>query len=182
MFILPFVAILTVFFLILWLSDLFFTLKCTEKKGAELEANPLMRALLKARGAHLYVFKSLEFLCFTTLIWLVSFQNAGYAVISLIVATGVYSLVVANGMAFYMNISKNSNIPSIVFALVCIAALFFAYLAYTAFVDGASLFASCSKCCDDYAALKADCSIGSIMPANVQNADYGSDLNITVPG
>lgn len=179
MFILPFVAILTVFFIILWLSDLFFTLKCTEKKGVKLEGNPLMRALLKARRAHLYIYKALEIVCFTALIWLVSFQNAGYSVVSLLVATGVYSLVVANGMAIYMRISKDSNIPSVVFVLACVAALFFAYLAYTAFANGTDLFASCSKCCEDYAVLKASCASAPVPPTG---QTPNSDLNITVPG
>lgn len=177
MFILPFVGILTVFFLILWLSDLFFTLKCTEKKGVALEVNPVMRALLKARRAHLYIYKALEILCFTALIWLVSFQNAGYSAVSLLVATGVYSLVVANGMAIYMRISKDSNIPSIVFVLACVAALFFAYLAYTTFASSTDLFASCSKCCEDYAALKASCN-ATVPPAG---QTPNSDLNITLP-
>ena len=157
MFILPFVAILSVFFFILWLSDLFFTLKCTEKKGNVLEANPLMRALLNTRRAHLYIYKALEIVCFIALIWLVSFQNADYSVITLLTATGVYSLVVANGMAIYLRIYKSVTIPSVLFFLVCLSALFFAYLAYTTFASSANLFTSCSKCCDDYAALKASC-------------------------
>jgi len=179
MFILPFVAILSVFFFILWLSDLFFTLKCTEKKGNVLEANPLMRALLNTRRAHLYIYKALEIACFIALIWLVSFQNADYAVVFLLVATGVYSLVVANGMAIYMRISKNSAIPSILFILACLAVLFFAYLAYATFASNANLFTSCSKCCEDYATLKASCA-----PAQpvIQNHSANSDINITVPG
>jgi len=179
MFILPFVAILSVFFVLLWASDLFFTLKCTEKKGWVLEANPIMRALLKARRAHLYIYKTLEIVCFIALIWVVSFQNADYSVISLLTAIGVYSFVVANGMAIYMRISRNSIIPSILFFLVCLSVLFFAYLAYTTFVSNANLFTSCSKCCDDYAALKASCA-----PAQpvIQNHSANSDINITVPG
>ncbi len=180
MFILPFVAILSVFFLVLWLSDLFFTLKCTEKKGWALEANPIMRALLKARRAHLYIYKALEIVCFIALIWLVSFQNADYSVIFLLAATGVYSLVVANGMAIYMRISKSFTVPSVLFFFACLSVLFFAYLAYTTFANSAGLFTSCSQCCEQYAALKANCSNAPLSVGTNRSENY--DLNITVPG
>ena len=178
-FILPFVAILSIFFLILWSADLFFTLKSTEKKGRELEANPIMKALLKAKRAHLFIFKGLEIACFFALVYLISYQNADYAVITLLIATGVYSFVVANGMSIYLSIAKSPFIPSLLFFLVCAAALFFAYLAYTTFANEASLFTSCSKCCDDYTALKANCSV--VKPV-AQNKTSNSDINISIPG
>jgi len=179
-FILPFVIILSAFFLLLWAADLFFTLKSTEKKGLELEANPVMKALLKAKRAHLFAFKGLEIVCFFALVCLVSFQNADYAVITLLVATGVYSFVVANGMAIYLSIAKNFFIPSLLLFLVCLAVLFFAYLAYATFANSAGLFTTCSKCCDDYASLKANCS-NAPLPAEIgRSTDYG--LNITLPG
>lgn len=180
MFILPFVIILSIFFLILWSADLFFTLKSTEKKGHELEANPIMKSLLKAKRAHLFIFKGLEIACFFALVYLISFQNADYAVITLLIATGVYSFVVANGMSIYLSITKNFFIPSLLFFLVCLAVLFFAYLAYTTFANSAGLFSTGSKCCEDYAALKANCSAGAV-PC-VQSNSTNSDLNITVPG
>jgi len=180
MFILPFVVILSAFFLLLWLSDLFFTLKCTEKKGWGLEANPFMKMLLKTRRAHLYIYKALEVLIFFALIWLVSFQNADYAVITLLAATGVYSLVVANGMAIYLRIYRSVTVPAVLFFLVCLSVLFFAYLAYTTFASNASLFMTCSKCCDDYAALKATCSNAQPSVGANRSTDY--DLNISVPG
>jgi len=178
-FILPFVILLSGFFLILWVADLFFTLKSTEKKGRELEVNPLMRMLLKERRAHLYIYKALEIICFFALIYLISFQNADYAVIILLVATGVYAFVVSNGMAIYLEIARKPAVASRLLFLVCLAVLFFAYLAYEIFVNGNSLFNSCSKCCDDYAALKASCT-----PAqpNVPSHSANSDINITVPG
>ena len=180
MFILPFVIILSAFFLLLWGADLFFTLKSTEKKGHGLEANPLMRMLLKERREHLYIFKALEILCFLALIWLISFQNADYAVIILLVATGIYAFVVSNGAAIYLEITRKPAIPSLLLFLISIAALFFAYLAYEAYANGASLFNSCSKCCNDYAALKASCSSAPAQP--IQNKGANPDLNITVPG
>jgi|GEM_PF-1553467 len=180
LFILPFAIILSIFFLLLWLSDIFFTLKSTEKMGWDLEANPIMRALLKTRRAHLFIFKALEILCFLALVYLVSFRNADYAVITLLAATGVYSLVVANGMAIYLRIAKNPLIPSVLLFLICASALFFAYLAYTAFSNGASLFSSCSQCCEDYAALKANCQVGAAPPVG-QAKTTNSDLNISVP-
>jgi len=180
MFILPFVAVLSVFFLLLWLSDLFFTLKCTEKKGWQLEANPIMKLLLKAKRAHLYIYKTLEIVVFIALICLVSFQNADYAVFVLLVATGVYSFVVANGMVIFLHVHKNYTIPSALFFLVCLSVLFFAYLAYTTFANSANLFTSCSKCCDDYAALKASCTNGNTPASQNKSNDYG--LNITLPG
>jgi len=82
-------------------------------------------------------------------------------------------------MAIYMRISRNSIIPSILFFLVCLSLLFFAYLAYTTFASNANLFTSCSKCCDDYAALKASCT--PVQPV-IQNHSANSDINITVPG
>jgi len=179
-FILPFVIILSAFFLLLWAADLFFTLKSTEKKGRELEANPLMRWLLKERRAHLYLFKALEIICFFALVYLISFQNAEFAVIILLVATGVYSLVVSNGMAFYLEIAKKPAVASRLLFLVCLAVLLFAYLAYETFANGESLFNSCSKCCEDYAALKASCNAPA-QPA-IQNHSANSDINITVPG
>jgi hypothetical protein len=179
-FILPFVIILSAFFLLLWTADLFFTLKSTEKKGRELEANPLMRWLLKERRAHLYVFKALEIICFFALIYIISFQNADYAVIILLIATGVYSLVVSNGMAFYLEIAKKPAVASRLLFLVCLAVLLFAYLAYETFANGESLFASCSKCCEDYAALKASCPNSGVPAGQSKTNDYG--LNITLPG
>ena len=179
MFILPFVIILSAFFLLLWAADLFFTLKSTEKKGRELEANPLMRMLLKERRAHLYIFKALEIICFFALVYLISFQNADYAVIILLVATGVYAFVVSNGMAIYLEISRKPAVASRLLFLVCLAVLFFAYLAYETFANGASLFNSCSQCCEDYAALKASCADGSAPVAPSKSNDYG--LNITLP-
>ena len=180
LFILPFVIILSAFFLLLWLADLFFTLKSTEKKGHTLEANPLMRLLLNERREHLFIFKALEILCFFSLVYLIAFQNAGYAVIILLVATGVYAFVVSNGMAIFLEIARKPAIPSLLFFLACIAALFFAYLAYEAYVNGTSLFNSCSKCCEDYAALKASCSAGTA-PLE-QNNTTNSDVNITIQG
>lgn len=179
-FTLPFVIVLSAFFLLLWLADLFFTLRSTEKKGHKLEANPLMRMLLKARRAHLYLFKGLEILCFFALIYLISNQNADYPVIFLIVAIAVYAFVVSNGMAIYLQITKKHQAVVRLFFLACLAALFFAYLAYEEYVNGASLFSSTSKCCSDYAALKASCS-ASAAPVK-QNNFPSSDLNITVPG
>jgi len=176
-FILPFVIILSAFFLILWVADLYFTLKSTEKKGRELEANPLMRMLLKERRAHLYIFKALEIICFFALVYLISFQSADYAVIIFLVAIGIYALVVSNGMAIYLRITKKHSIPSLLLFFTCVTALFFAYLAYETFANGASLFSSCSKCCEQYAALKASCTSGNA-PVG-QNRDYG--LNITLP-
>ena len=102
----PFVIVLSGFFLLLWLADLYFTLKSTEKKGHGLEANPLMRALLQARRAHLYLFKALEILCFFVLIYFISNQNADYPVIILLLAIAVYAFVVSNGMAIYLQITK----------------------------------------------------------------------------
>jgi len=178
-FILPFVVILSVFFLILWVADLFFTLKSTERKGHGLEANPLMRMLLKERRAHLYIYKALEIICFFALIYLISFQNAGYAVSILLLATGVYALVVSNGMAIYLEIAKKPAVAARLLFLVCLAALFFAYLAYETFANGNSLFNSCSKCCDDYATLKASCTPSQPV---IQNYSQNQDINITVPG
>ena len=179
MFILPFVIILSAFFLLLWAADLFFTLKSTEKKGHGLEANPLMRMLLKERRTHLYIFKTLEIICFFALIYLISFQNADYAVIILLITTGIYSLVVSNGMAFYLEITKNPAVASRLLFLVCLAVLLFAYLAYDTFANGESLFASCSKCCEDYAALKASCNAPQPV---IQSHSANSDINIAVPG
>jgi len=179
MFILPFVAILSVFFTVLWLSDLFFTLKSTAKKGWELEANPIMKLLLKAKRAHLYIYKTLEIVAFIALICLVSFQNADYAVFALLVAIGVYSFVVANGMVIFLRVHKSYVIPSALFFLVCLSVLFFAYLAYVTFANNANLFTSYSKCSEDYAALKASCA--PAQPA-IPNHSANSDINITVPG
>jgi len=176
-FTLPFVLVLSAFFLLLWLADLFFTLRSTEKKGHMLEANPLMRMLLKERRAHLYLFKGLEILCFFALIYLISNQNADYPVIILLVAIAGYAFVVSNGMAIYLQITKKHAVVARLFFLACLAALFFAYLAYEEYVNGTSLFSSTSKCCSDYAALKASCA-GSNAPV-VPGKDYG--LNITLP-
>ena len=177
-FTLPFVIALSAFFLLLWLADLYFTLRSTEKKGHKLEANPLMRALLQARRSHLYLFKGLEILCFFILIYLVSNQNADYPVLFLLAAIAVYAFVVANGMAIYLQITKKHSVVARLFFLACLAALFFAYLAYMEYTNGASLFSSTSKCCSDYAALKASCASAPVPPAG-QNKDYG--LNITLP-
>ena len=179
-FTLPFVIALSAFFLLLWLADLFFTLRSTEKKGHKLEANPLMRMLLKARRAHLYIFKGLEILCFFALIYIISNQNADYPVIILLIAIAVYAFVVSNGMAIYLQIIKKHEVVARLFFLACLAALFFAYLAYEEYVNGTSLFSSTSKCCSDYAALKASCNA----PAQpvIQSHSANSDINITVPG
>jgi len=176
---LPFVIALSAFFLLLWLADLYFTFKSTEKKGNMLEANPLMRALLRARRAHLYLFKGLEILCFLALVYFISSQNADYPVLFLLVAIAVYALVVSNGMAIYLQITKNHAVVARLFFLACLAALFFAYLAYVEYVNGTSLFNSTSKCCSDYAELKASCS--PVQPIT-HNNPANSDINITVPG
>jgi len=176
-FTLPFVLVLSAFFLLLWLADLFFTFRSTERKGHTLEANPLMRMLLKERRAHLYIFKSLEIICFFALIYLISNQNADYPVIILLIAIAVYAFVVSNGMAIYLQITKKHTMVVRLFFLACLAALFFAYLAYEQYVNGTSLFNSTSKCCSDYAALKASCT-SSNAPV-VPGKDYG--LNITLP-
>ena len=178
-FTLPFVIALSAFFLLLWLADLFFTLRSTEKKGHKLEANPLMRMLLQARRAHLYLFKGLEILCFFALIYIISNQNADYPVIILLIAIAVYAFVVSNGMAIYLQITKKHEVVARLFFLACLAVLFFAYLAYEEYVNGTSLFSSTSKCCSDYATLKASCAGSNAPVAQNKGNDYG--LNITLP-
>jgi len=181
MFILPLVVTLSVFFLILWLADVFFTIKSTQKKGWELEANPIMRFMLKLRRSYLIIFKIIEIGCFFALTYLISFQDADYAVTSLLIAIGVYSIVVSNGMNIYLKVTRDALPVVIVFFLICLSVLYLAHLNYTTFSSDVMLFQTCSECCTNYAVLKADCGQSSIN-ATPLNQSQNSGLDIKVPG
>lgn len=175
MFVLPFVAALSAFFLILWIADIIFTIKSTTKEGWDLEVNPLMRFLLRLRRRYLILFKCIEIISMFTLIYIISIYDADYAVIILTAAITAYSIIVANSMTIYLKTMSNPLPIVIVFLSTSIALLLLANFTYSAFVNSIAITKEYAICGENYATLKTTCNISSF---NQTPLTYPNDLDI----
>ena len=180
MFILSFLAFISFFFILLWLSDIFFTVKSVGKLGNKVEMNPLMRFFLKTRRRFLWVFKILELSAFLALIYFLSYFDAEQSFYVLLAIIFIYSLVVSQGMYVYLASGGNPRAVVIVFFLLCLIGLLFVNLNYSTFNNTGKISDALTSCNLNYNELYHNCT-GSIatVSSGQKIDDFGLNISIS---
>ena len=119
MFLAPFIYLLSVLFLILWISDAVLTFKCVSKKGISTELNPIIKFIFETRKNFFLIFKTLETIVFLVLVfWLVSFDSQ----LALNILFGLillYGLITTQALIVYAK-TNNDLLPAIILFLILI--------------------------------------------------------------
>ena len=171
---------MSAFFIVLWVADLFFTVKSSKILGTDVEINPVMKLLLKTRKRFLWLFKAGELIAFLALVYFFSFMSAEHAFYVLLVMLVFYSVVVAQGAAIYVKASNNTAPVALLILIVCVTAIVFIYLNYATFANSVALSNSLNKCGSEYAGLYWNCT-GKQAALNLPSTVNDFGLNLTIP-
>lgn len=144
-------------FLIFWLGDLYLTLKTVKQVGEHLEINPVIRFILKKRGKLIYIFKPLELIIFSYLLWFLSTEGTISFSILLVFIFAYALLVVNNAHVFYKITKKESNAFKIIFIAITIALLLFIYLNQMLYSDLRITYNALTNSQEEYNQLMEQC-------------------------
>lgn len=165
-----YLILLTFFvFAIFWLGDLVLTLKVVKHLGHEVEINPIIRLLLRARGKFIYPFKIVELGAFLYLIWYLSTFEGKTPFYILLVFILFYSLLVANNAhVYYKATVKESIVFKVVYLGLVLSILFFIYLNYLLYKDLETSYNALGDANSKYAELHSK--------IEIQNRTTGNDI------
>jgi hypothetical protein len=175
-----FLLLVSAFFLLLWVADIFFTLRSVAKQGRQIEANPVMRFLFGLRRTYFWIFKVAELSAFLVLIYLISFRDASQAVTILFSVIVIYTLVVAQGINVYLEVVRKATAVIILFVALSLLSVSFLWVNYSNFLNTGVISQELTKCGTEYANLYSQC-ISKTLPQNVTNRSQTNDLNLTIP-
>jgi len=178
-YLLPLILMMFSIFLVLWLGDLYFTVKSTEKRSSAIEVNPIMNALLRLRREFLWIFKIAELAVFSYLVWVISSLNSEIAFNVLLGIIFLYSLLVTQGMCIYLKAVGNASPVVLVFFVMSLIAIIFVRINYDTFLNSVSISNALGMCNSEYVNLYRNCSNNSAnMSAYSSN---NSEFNFTIP-
>ena len=175
---LPLIALTYAVFLLMWLSDLYFTIKTVKVVGEVAEVNPIIKLVLKTRGRFIWLFKVIELGVFSYLIYNLSLLDEGRAFHILLLVAFIYSLVIAAGIKVYIDVVGGSGAVVFLFFCLIVCLLLFIYLNHWEYQNRVNAVSSLTECNSNYARLYVNCST----PIDVNQAQpkkYG--LNLTIP-
>ncbi len=175
----PLISLMFSIFIVLWISDLYFTVKSTEKTGNEIEVNPIMGTLLRLRGRFLWFFKLAELIVFSFLIWILSSANAETAFNIFLGLIFLYSILVAQGINIYIKAVGNAFPVALVFFAVCVIAILFIKINYDTFLNSILMSNALQTCNSEYASIYGNCSNNSATALVHQSNNSG--FNFTIP-
>lgn len=181
MYLLSFLILVSLFFIVQWLADIFFTLKSVKKLGYEIETNPIFRFLLGTRRKYLYLFKTLELIVFFGLIYLVSTYSNAHAFYGLLFVSFVYFLVTLQGMRIYLQVEKDTTPVILLFATISLICLLFIYLNYDTFNNSTKIYTALKECNEAYQDTYTECfGVGSVSDKDF--LDYTKyNLSVKIP-
>jgi len=142
----PLTTLLFTTFFVLWLSDFFFTKKCVKTLGPQVEANPIIKTLIKARGKFIYATKSIELITYTLVYTYIQRINEVFAYKLLIIAVFGYGVIVSSGLKIYVRTHESATPVVILFLTIILLALLYAYMAFTEQNNRIMLLDSLKEC------------------------------------
>ena len=169
-------------FVVLWVSDLYLTLKVVKKVGVKAEANPLLRKVLSFRGRFSWAFKGIELLLFLYLIYYLS----TFGTLPFYILLGYiffYAILVANNSRVYFQVTKKSS-PAFryTFLIISLLLIMFIYLNFL-FYSGLTLtFDELRTCQSEYKNVYRECYEEDISPQTSQELkDILETIDIKIP-
>jgi len=173
-------------FVILWLGDLYLTLKTVKHLSRDIELNPIINFILKGRGKLIYLFKPLELIAFLYLIWFLNKFEGVIPFYILLVFIFFYALLVINNAhVFYKATGKESMVFKVVFLGLTIAMLFFIYLNYLLYLDLGVAYNALAESNDKYNELYWQCKEGNASITTPEPQDIKTtfpELNLPIRG
>lgn len=144
-------------FAILWVGDLYITIKTVKKKGTKVELNPLMRLLL--HGKAIWIFKVVELGLFLYLLYFVTQISTG--VVPFYILLGyilLFTIIVANNSRVYSKITgETSTVFHYIFIGIAIALTFFIYMNYLMYTGLTLSYNTLMDCQSNYKQLNWEC-------------------------
>jgi len=166
-------------FLVLWVSDLFFTISCIKKVGKNVEINPFIRLVMSTRSRFIWLFKFLEILVFSYLIWYVSNLNEELGFSLLLGVISVYSLVVLMGLKVFIDLTGKSTPVVLLFFVICVSLLLFIQLNHLEYRNKTTVSNALSECNSNYANCYTSCNSNSTTSYE-DRQQLTNSLNLTI--
>ena len=166
-------------FLLFWLGDLYITLKAVKKSDKNIEINPLLRCIFNYRRRFVYLFKIVEILVFSYLIYYITELGSNISFNILLTFIFIYSLFVVNNAHVYYKITnQESSAFKLIFITLTLFVILFIYLNNLLYSDLSITYNAISECNTKYYDLYNVCNVTNIEVPTLKNVL--KELNLSV--
>src|SRR3989344_1182615 len=171
---------LGVFFLF-WFGDFYITLKTIKINGSNIEINPILRRIFNYRRKFVYLFKIIEILIFSYLVYYITGLGGKISFNILLIFIFIYSLLVVNNAHVYSKITNQESFAfKLIFLILTLFIILFIYLNYLLYSDLNVTYNAISECNSKYISLYNTCNVSKIELPKVEN--ILKELNLSVRG
>ena len=177
--IIPLITLTFAVFLILWISDLYFTTRSIKKIGKGVEMNPLLRGIIGIRAKFIWPFKILEVSIFSYILWRISTLNEEITFSVLLGLILVYSLVVVAGLKVFIDATRRSTPVLMLFMGILLSLLLFIHLNHVEYQNKIAVSNALSECSSRYANLYVACKVN--FSSTINSSEYEKyKLNLSI--